>query len=170
MKPFIVLLLICCLSVNSGTRGTAISSEPANMKGMVDRHNYWRAKVGVPGLTWSNQLGRVAQEWADHLASEGCDMKHRPSDGKWATNFGENIYWSSGMQNKPSDVVDSWADEIQYFNEKKGRCEGGVCGHYTQVVWKNTTEVGCGMARCGDQEIWVCNYNPPGNYVGQKPY
>jgi hypothetical protein len=45
------------------------------------------------------------------------------------------------------------------------------CGHYTQIIWRNTTEVGCGMATCSNgSEIWVCNYNPPGNYLRQNAY
>ena len=44
------------------------------------------------------------------------------------------------------------------------------CGHYTQVVWANTLSVGCGVAVCPTGTIVVCNYAPPGNYVGEKPY
>jgi len=145
-----------------------LPTEPENMKGMVDRHNYWRTKVNIKNVTWSDDLAKVAQEWAENLASRGCILEHR--SGKWDSPYGENIYWSSGMTNTPDKVVDSWAEEIQYFNKDTGKCEGGVCGHYTQIVWANTSQIGCGMARCGNQEVWVCNYNPPGNYVGQKPY
>jgi hypothetical protein len=54
-----------------------------------------------------------------------------------------------------------------------------VCGHYTQIVWKTTTRLGCGVALCDQNspfmgfpkwEFWVCNYAPPGNYNGQRPY
>ncbi len=44
------------------------------------------------------------------------------------------------------------------------------CGHYTQVVWHSTETVGCGKASCGSEEVWLCNYNPSGNWFGQKPY
>jgi pathogenesis-related protein 1 len=145
--------------------------EPLSMKGMVKRHNYWRAKVKVPDVVWSDTLATIAQEWANELARRGCKMEHRPNNGKWdGSAFGENIYWSSGLENSADHIVDSWASEIEFFNKKTGKCKGGVCGHYTQVVWRKTTEIGCGMAKCGNQEIWVCNYNPPGNYIGQKPY
>lgn len=149
---------------------TSAPQEPENMKGMVDRHNFWRKKVNVPDLKWSPELSAFAQDWADKLAAEGCNMEHRPRSGKWGSSYGENIYWSSGMKNTPDVVVDNWASEIENFDARTGSCKGGVCGHYTQVVWKNTQRVGCGMAKCGDQEIWVCNYDPPGNWVGEKPY
>jgi len=45
-----------------------------------------------------------------------------------------------------------------------------VCGHYTQIVWRDTKQVGCGVARDNRREIWVCNYDPPGNWVGHRPY
>jgi uncharacterized protein YkwD len=160
---------IVVLLISSAYKPSA-TGEPEKMKGMVARHNYWRAKVHVGEVTWSSEVAKVAQEWADHLAKEGCNMKHRPREGRWGTNYGENIYWSQGMDSTPDGVVDDWASEIEYFDESSGKCKGGVCGHYTQLVWKNTARIGCGMAKCGDQEIWVCNYDPPGNWVGQKPY
>ena len=145
--------------------------EPKNMKGMVDRHNYWRGEVGVQRLTWSDDLASFAQQWANHLAEKGCDMAHRPRTGKHTQKYGENIYWCSGIKATPVAVVDSWASEKENFNPKSLECESGqVCGHYTQIVWSSSQQVGCAMAQCGDQQIWVCNYNPPGNWVGQKPY
>lgn len=156
---------------SSGQGDSENNQEPEVMMGMVDRHNYWRKEVGVKPLTWSSSLGDFAQEWANHLAKKGCEMEHRPPTGKWGRKGnGENIYWSSGMKNTAGNVVDDWASEIKYYNTKTGKCKGGVCGHYTQVVWKNTTQVGCGMAKCGGEEIWVCSYGPPGNYEGEKAF
>jgi pathogenesis-related protein 1 len=138
---------------------------------MVDRHNYWREKVGVSKLTWSDDLAAFAQEWANQLGTEDCDMRHRPRSGKFTQKYGENIYWCSGMKATAEMVADSWASELEDYNTNTLECEPGkVCGHYTQMVWSSTTEVGCAMVRCGNQELWVCNYNPPGNYVGEKPY
>jgi pathogenesis-related protein 1 len=163
LPVFLILLLFICGS-------SPKNDEPANMKGMVARHNYWREKVGVPPITWSNELAVVAGKWAKELKRKGCEMEHSPRSGKFGTGYGENLYWSSGMQRTPEHVVDSWASEIEYYNSSTGKCNGGVCGHYTQIVWSKTTAIGCAMEKCGDEEIWVCNYNPPGNYVGQKPY
>lgn len=164
----LILAFICIITMQSSSLTV---SEPVKMKGMVDRHNHWRAKVGVPSLVWSDKLADFAQAWAKELARKGCTMKHRPTKGKWnGSAYGENIYWSSGLKNQPADVVDAWASEIVYYDSISGKCKNGVCGHYTQLIWKKTTEVGCGMAKCGNEEIWVCNYNPPGNYIGQKPY
>lgn len=147
------------------------NKEPERMKGMVERHNHWRSQVKTPPVVWSDKLAAFAQAWANELAKRGCAMKHRPTKGKWnGSAYGENIYWSSGMHSSPADVVDAWASEVIYYDSINGKCKNSVCGHYTQLVWKTTTEIGCGMAKCGNQEIWVCNYNPPGNYIGRKAY
>lgn len=130
---------------------------------MIDAHNRWRQQVGVPPLNWSSELANYAQDWANQLATSG-NINHRPN-----SRFGENIFWISGRQASPTEVVNTWGSEVRDYDYSSNGCRN-VCGHYTQVVWKNTQQVGCGAARSGNQEFWVCNYNPPGNFVGQRPY
>jgi len=166
MKAALPLAAISLLLTAASPTHTFSKLDPSQIDLMVTRHNHWRSEVGCKPVKWSNELARYAQDWADQLASRGCEMKHRPPD-----KYGENIYWSSGLTNQSDHIVDSWASEIEYYDEKRNKCNGDeVCGHYTQLVWCNTTEIGCGMARCGKEEIWVCNYNPPGNWVGERPY
>ena len=142
---------------------------------MVAAHNKWRSEVGVPDIKWSETLAKTAQAWADNLKSKGCVLEHSKDSG-----YGENLYWagpvtwSDGRTEvqsiTPQKVVDNWGSEKQNYNHSKNSCSG-VCGHYTQVVWKNSMEVGCGMAICDNKsQVWVCNYNPPGNVEGEKPY
>lgn len=154
-------------TTSGSSQPTTDSGEPAAFAGTVAAHNAWRQKVGVPNLTWSATLAQVAQAWADDLKSRSCAFEHRPNN-----QYGENIYWASGFSPSPKDVVDSWAGEIQDYNYADNSCTPGkMCGHYTQVVWRDTQQVGCGTSSCDNGSIlWVCNYNPPGNYVGQKPY
>ncbi|MGC9503989.1 pathogenesis-related family 1 protein [Baaleninema sp.] len=135
-----------------------------NRTEMLETHNYWRQQVGVPPLTWSSELASYAQEWADRLADRGFEMQHRSQ-----SPYGENIAWASGRDLSATEVVNMWAEERSDYNYETNSCRD-VCGHYTQVVWRDTQEVGCGMATNGREEIWVCNYDPPGNYIGERPY
>ena len=70
------------------------------------------------------------------------------------------------------EVVQSWASEEEFYDYDANTCEPNqMCGHYTQIVWEQTTHVGCAVHICEDQsELWMCNYNPAGNWVGEKPY
>lgn len=141
-------------------------NEPTEFKGMIAAHNAVRQQVGVQPLRWSTEAAQVAQAWADTLKMRGCPLEHNPNRGF----YGENAAWGGGMSLTPQSVVGMWAAEGQNYRYSTNTCTGNTCGHYTQVVWGTTTEVGCGKASCGNAEVWICNYAPPGNYMGQKPY
>jgi pathogenesis-related protein 1 len=163
-----LLALVLFASTNFKVLGILQDDEePEHMRGMTARHNYWRAELGLPPLKWSNKLAEVAQNWANVLKERGCKLEHSK------TQYGENIYWSWGKKRTPQEAVDAWASEKKDFDFEKLECIGGwySCGHYTQLIWENTKMVGCGVAYCKDgSEVWVCNYEPAGNIVGQKPY
>lgn len=128
-----------------------------------------RAELGLPALVWTPALAKFAQAWADKLQKRGCELQHRPSRGADAQKYGENIYWASGVKSSVDEVVGDWVAERKNFNARANSCKG-VCGHYTQVVWRRSVRLGCGMATCGDAEVWVCNYDPPGNFTGERPF
>lgn len=131
-------------------------------------HNQVRQEVGVSPLIWSSELSAYAQEWADYLASKGCDLVHHRPKKKNSVQYGENIYMGYGKVNTALDASKSWYSEI---DEYKKTGYSYKTGHYTQMVWRNTTQIGIGVARCPNGAyIVVANYNPPGNYVGEKPY
>lgn len=169
-KLFPVILLTLLLS-------PASALDPTQQSEMVTAHNKWRVQVGAPDLKWSDDLATGAQTWADHLkTAEGCNLVHSTS------NVGENLYWASASTSDngdstaqmvtPTQVTDSWGGEKQDYSYDSNSCaDGKVCGHYTQLVWKKTSDVGCGSAVCSDKsQVWVCQYNPAGNMAGEKPY
>ncbi len=176
-------VLIILFFALTATFTNVAAGERGIMQGMTAAHNSVRSGIGVQGLVWSDELAGIAQEWADHLVeNNGCILRHRPREGRFAPGYGENLYWagplrmSSGQneiqQITPDKVVKSWAGEAADYEYESNSCRPGrTCGHYTQVVWKQTARVGCGRAVCADKsQVWVCNYDPAGNFLGQKPY
>jgi pathogenesis-related protein 1 len=157
VRPLAACLLLTALASAAGETPLA--------RDFLAAHNAARAKVGAPKLVWSDRLAAIAQEWADHLASVG-GFEHRPK-----SKYGENLFEMRGGKSTAAEVVEKWMSEAANFDYKSNRCrKGAMCGHYTQVVWRNTKEVGCAVAGKGTREVWVCDYDPPGNYVGRRPY
>ena len=130
---------------------------------MLVAHNAVRAGAGTAPLAWSDRLAALSQDWADILLMRN-QFAHRPRSA-----YGENLFEITGAAASSSQVVNAWAGESRHYDYNSNRCHG-VCGHYTQIVWAETKEVGCAVARGARREIWVCNYDPPGNWVGKRPY
>lgn len=156
------------------------TSAPFDTEAMLGAHNAVRSKKGLAPLLWSNMLAQSSQKWGDRLTSNDCEFYHDPD-----TEFGENLFWkwisdsnNRGLISTPEDAVTWWADEERIYNYTKNTCkEGKDCGHYTQIVWADTAQVGCSVSTCFDRrndntqtDFWVCRYNPPGNIEGEKPY
>lgn len=165
---------ICCLV---GSVFTSALTAPQQAE-MLAAHNRWRDGVRVMPLRWSASLATRAQEWADELKrARACTLAHTN-----AADIGENVFRAAAIVGSdgtrqprvlaPTDIVASWADERLDYNHATNTCAPGrTCGHYTQLVWSATQEVGCGHAECEDgAQLWVCNYSPPGNWRGQRPY
>jgi hypothetical protein len=171
-----------------GDGGNLGMGETGRLVGITAAHNAARAAVSnptpnpaIPPLMWSESLAMTAQAYANKLATTGgCKLVHSMAPG-----LGENLAWYSGSMASVQDVVDGWASESACWTYGKfmqgDNCDATCaqqhysngCGHYTQVVWRKTTMVGCGEADCPGSphaEIWVCNYTPQGNYIGQDVY
>ncbi|APG29140.1 hypothetical protein A7E78_13125 [Syntrophotalea acetylenivorans] len=138
---------------------------------LLTEHNRVRSAVGVGPVIWSPDLAAYSQEWADYLADNQCHIKHRPAEGRWQGLYGENLFTGTAGFYDVGDGVRAWESEKQFF-------KGGAVtlanvqqvGHYTQLVWRGTTQIGCGKAECGGRIILVCNYAPAGNVVDEAPY
>ena len=127
----------------------------------------------LPPMAWNSATARVAQGWADK-----CQFMHNPQRG----SLGENLFATTNKSSMPA-VVDQWSNEAAAYDYASGTCsnagEGNTCSHYTQIVWRDSIGLGCGMKNCatgnpfggsGSWQFWVCNYSPPGNVVGESPY
>jgi len=153
------------------------AGEPAALAGITDAHNRVRAHVGAPPLRWSATLAETATRWAntcvDNQSPRGL-LDHSPQPQNIADGpLGENIYATTARAADPIAAVQDWASEAVYYDQKLNTCSGGACGHYTQLVWSATREVGCGVGSCPRLKYpstLVCNYSPVGNVIGQRPY
>lgn len=171
---FFSLLIFAAISVTAQTvpavTGSGVAKDDA--QSALDFHNKVRKDVGVPSLEWSTELAAFAQLWANKLAEGGCKLEHRPSSGRWAQLYGENIYFGTAAGITTLDASMAWYSEKKDFTN--GRLTVGnwtKVAHYTQMVWRTTTKIGIAKATCPSKgTIIVANYSPIGNYMGQKPY
>ena len=159
--------------------------EPGSFAGITAQHNDTREKASpapspaLDPMCWSHLLARHAQAWANR-----CDFSHDPDLGD--LHEGQNIYAvasDGGFPPDPTlDAEPAWAAEAADYDYSTNTCAPAPaqCGHYTQIVWRDSTFVGCGTKKCTTNSpggpgfpnwiIVVCNYAPPGNVTGQRPY
>jgi pathogenesis-related protein 1 len=150
------------------------SGEPADLVGTTAAHNEVRAAHGVDPLSWDPALAAIALAWAERCVDQEDPaglIDHNPgrSDG-YGAYVGENVYGSGGAASG-AGAVRTWASEESVYDYEANSC-AGVCGHYTQIVWADTTKVGCGLHLCDGLTYGntiVCDYAPGGN-DGGRPY
>ncbi|GMN52436.1 hypothetical protein TIFTF001_021577 [Ficus carica] len=129
----------------------------------VDVHNAIRAKVGVGPITWNKTVAAYARNYANQQIAD-CKMEH--SGGPYGENLAEGWGMMTGEQ-----AVKFWASEKPHYDYASNSCVGDECGHYTQIVWRNSVHLGCARAKCHNGWMFViCSYDPPGNYEGERPY
>jgi uncharacterized protein YkwD len=134
---------------------------PAERETMLNLHNAYRDKHCVPPLTWSTELAASAQRWADNCSL----MFHSPKGGR-SKRYSENLAW--GGDRTAQSAVDAWYDEVKVYNFARPGFASAT-GHFTQMIWKGTKQIGCGVAKCylGSVRFWVCHYAPEGNWAGK---
>ncbi|KAL9236832.1 hypothetical protein vseg_011457 [Gypsophila vaccaria] len=160
-------LLITLILLNQPKYATAKLNKTELINQFLDGHNAARKAVGVPPLKWFDLLAKYSRIYSTKERRKDCKLIHSSS-----TKFGENLFWGQGKNWFPKDAVAAWVAEKQWYNYQSNSCsEGEECGHYTQVVWRDTKFVGCAMIKCDTGDIYItCEYYPPGNYEGEKPY
>ncbi len=155
-KKLLTLLLASGMFSWLSVFGATVSAAADDNMQWVNAHNTYRAAHNAPPVTCSDELARSAERWAS-----ACPSGH--SGGI----YGENIAWAT-YDMTPKDVVKLWYDEISEYDFANPGFSHET-GHFTQVVWKATTRIGCAHVEgCGNwQHTWVCEYSPAGNIVGQ---
>ncbi|RLN27843.1 pathogenesis-related protein PRB1-3-like [Panicum miliaceum] len=157
-------------SGGGGGYGLDPAGEPENgmnqkaIDDILKEHNLFRAKEHVPPLAWNETLAKFSQQYAETLKGP-CKPVHSTSP------YGENLMFGTGGITWKT-TVDEWSNEKKSYHYGSNTCDPGkMCGHYTAVVWKDTTTVGCGRVKCNNGDTMImCSYWPPGNYDGVKPF
>jgi hypothetical protein len=133
-------------------------------------HNAARRDFGSAPLQWSPRLSHEAYRWARRLARE---ERLRHSSTRERGETGENLWLGTAGHFTPEQMVAHLIDERRYF--KPGTFPNvsrtgnwADVGHYTQIVWQDTREVGCAKARGRRFDVLVCRYYPGGNVIGQR--
>ncbi|XP_047965190.1 basic form of pathogenesis-related protein 1-like [Salvia hispanica] len=164
MSRVIVLLLVMLMALSHHIHANK-GGRHYRPKDYLRAHNKARARVGVGPLVWNETLAEYAKAYAQ-VRSQDCEMHH--SEGP----YGENLAAGS-WQVSAKEAVRMWVDEKHLYDVKANLCKGewSSCLHYTQVVWRGTHSVGCAHIPCPEEWTFViCNYDPPGNYVGERPF
>ncbi|XP_057739636.1 pathogenesis-related protein 1C-like [Arachis stenosperma] len=159
---FVSILLPLCIV-------TAVQESPEEyLKG----HNDARASVGVPPLKWDVKLAKEAQKLLNTLTQNCFKGNLEPIPDPY---YGQNVVWNMASDHfTGANAVAKWVAHKKYYDHKSNSCIGGDCKCYIQVVWSNTTHVGCARVKCDKCQrrctLVLCLYSPPGNVHGVRPY
>lgn len=133
---------------------------PAKLAPFVEAHNRYRARHCAPPVSWSPKLAAVARQWAQSLRERGCPLEHSRN------RYGENLAAATAGALSPEQVTAMWYREVERYDFSSPGFSFEA-GHFTQLVWAATREIGCAEVSCNGIELWVCNYAPAGNVHGQ---
>jgi uncharacterized protein YkwD len=136
-------------------------------KSILDVHNSERAAVGVPPLVWSDKLANDAKTWAEHLATLG-DINQQNAHDPNRNGEGENVHLGNPAYRAITSVEEMFRGWVSEKDNYHGEPTGQTL-HYTQMVGRDTKEVGCAIASPsgnGKWDVLVCRYSPAGNSGG----
>lgn len=158
-------------------------------KAILDRHNVHRQRVALGKqspqphasnmmkLSWHEEAEKIAQRWANQCVSshDSCRALENSAVGQ---NFASHSISLTSPDVKGTIVkmVDMWYDEVKDFTGKVDSFEFvGNTAHYTQVVWAESTAIGCGFIELAPQTNYMmanlfCNYVPSGNFMRSPLY
>ncbi|VDO01480.1 unnamed protein product [Rodentolepis nana] len=165
-----------------GDRESAGSKGPhtPEMKTVFNLINFYRRKVArgevenqppsnkIYDLAWDDELARMAQEYAST-----CHLYHNPNEERETEKF-HSVGQSIGVSTSLEQCVTNWFNEHVNYDYSSNICRDFICGHYAQLVWANTTDVGCGWHKCtydkALQFYLVCHYAPAADPSRYRPY
>jgi hypothetical protein len=164
------LLALAAWPIAANAASTLYSRGHDTPARLLAMHNRERARINVPPLQWDPQLAAAAASYGPTLARLGR-LQHSPR----ATRPGqrENLWMGTRGHLSPEQMVASWIEERNAFRpgiypavSRTGNWMD--VSHYTQLIWKDTTRVGCAIQPAGQWDYLICRYSPPGNIDGHR--
>lgn len=152
--------------------GGPASRDVDNMRKVVlEAHNRERHNWKVPPLRWDDRLSADAAEFAGRLSNMGYLRHSHPGERPQAQ--GENLWMGTKGAYSFHHMMKGFLDERRHYVARAlpdisttGRWQD--VGHYSQIIWRTTTAVGCAISSNRDFDFLVCRYNPAGNVFGQR--
>jgi hypothetical protein len=159
------LLAVALLAMQANAEPT-----PKNFRSiLLEDHNRVRAEHGSASLKWNDALAKNAQKWAENLAKRDA-FEHAPRKSG-AKAQGENLWMGTVGSYATSEMVGFWTDErvntvSGVFPDVSKTGDWTDVGHFTQMIWPSTRELGCALASNAENDVLVCRYYPAGNLIG----
>ncbi|XP_060063996.1 cysteine-rich venom protein-like isoform X2 [Ylistrum balloti] len=156
-----------CLSASNTATSAGVSASDQTL--IVNTHNTFRSSVSPTAtnmrqMSWDDEVAMIAQKWAEYCQYGHDDGYSRYIPGRFSV--GQNI--ASGHASWTA-AMNAWHSEVSDFTLGGSNVFSDV-GHYTQIVWAETSKIGCGFAVCSGSNYYVCNYSPAGNFDYNNPY
>lgn len=168
-KSFAGLALCAAIAAGAATQPLFAAKGHSFAEQLLEHHNVERGRVGAPPLAWSARLASDAKAWADHLARLER-MEHASNAAR--RGAGENLWMGSAGYYGADVMVGAFIEERKHYRpgvfpnvSRTGNWRD--VGHYTQVIWGGTKEVGCAVSKGRENDFLVCRYWPAGNTYGQ---
>jgi hypothetical protein len=165
------VMLVVLIVVAAGTQphAAAVPLDPVSRQ-LLDAHNHERAMVGAPPLQWDPTLTRAALSYGPTLAGLGR-LQHSPREARPGQR--ENLWRGTAHAFLPVQMIASWAAEKRFFRPGVFPAVSTTgnwvdVSHYTQMIWRTTTRVGCAVYRSQQWDYLICRYSPPGNADGKR--
>jgi hypothetical protein len=152
-----------------GSPTGSVAAPPSFADRILAAHNAERMRVGVPPLQWDQRLAVSAAAYGPTLAALGR-LKHSPKAQRPGER--ENLWMGQHGWFSPEQMVGGWIEERRLyrpgiFPNVSSTGDWYDVGHYTQVIWRTTTRVGCALQQTRTNDYLICRYSPPGNIDGR---
>ncbi|XP_072511506.1 GLIPR1-like protein 1 [Notamacropus eugenii] len=172
--------LILAFMVTQSYPQTPTITDPKFIEDCVNIHNEMRSKIRLAAgnmryMTWDPALAKTARAWVKKCVFQhNIHIGHKYQCHPVFKTVGENMWMGTYTKHVPRNATTEWFSEVDHYELGFRKCYRRYCGHFTQVAWAASYKIGCALKMCPNLgkhiAMFVCNYSPAGNIVGEAPY